>query len=90
MRKMNSQERKWLEGCIREIMILCVSSEYTNRILDHVELGEDNEPIGKTFLEDVIQDVMKSSAWEEEGYYNEDDIRLAIGRAFMDRLDLWS
>lgn len=36
-------------------------------------------------MEDVIQNVMETSAWEDEGYYNDDDIRLAIGRELMAR-----
>lgn len=37
-------------------------------------------------MEDIIQNVLETSAWEDEGYYNEDDIRLAIGRELMARL----
>ena len=39
-------------------------------------------------MEDVINDVLEASAWEEEGYYNEDDIRLAIGRVLAHRLNV--
>ena len=39
-------------------------------------------------MDDVIDDVMTSSAWDDEGYYNDDDIRLAIGRTLMARLGI--
>jgi hypothetical protein len=32
---------------------------------------------------------MTNSAEEEEGFHSTDDVRLAIGRAFMDKYDLW-
>lgn len=39
-------------------------------------------------MEDVIKNVMETSAWDDEGYYNDDDIRLAIGRELMARLGI--
>ena len=39
-------------------------------------------------MQEIIEDVMETSAWEDEGYYNEDDIRLAIGRVLMGRLGI--
>ena len=38
------------------------------------------------FAFDVKRNVEETSAWSEEGYYNDDDIRLAIGRILMDYL----
>lgn len=35
------------------------------------------------FFSDVIKNVEETSAWNDEGYYTDDDIRLAIGRAIM-------
>ena len=88
MRKMNKEEKKIIENEIRMIMQNAVSSEYARYILEHTEKDEDYEEIGNTFMEDVIEDVMCSSAWDEEGYYNDDDIRLSIGRVLIDRLDI--
>lgn len=51
-----------------------ISDDYISRILDVI-------------LEDCINDVKTSSAYEEDGYYNMDDIRLAIGRTFLSKLE---
>lgn len=38
------------------------------------------------FAFDVKTDVEETSAWHDEGYYTDDDIRLAIGRVLLDYL----
>jgi len=83
MRKMNKEEKKIIENEIRMIMQNAVSSEYARYILEH-----ENEETESMFMDDVIDDVMCASAWDEEGYYNDDDIRLSIGRVLMDRLGI--
>lgn len=83
MRKMNKEEKKFIKNQIRTIMQDAISSEYTRNILEH-----EDEKTGNTFMDDVIDDVMCSSAWDEEGYYNNDDIRLSIGRVLIDRLGI--
>lgn len=82
MRKMNKEEKEIIENEVRMIMQKSISSDYTRYILEH-----ENEN-DKTFMEDVIDDVLETSAWEDEGCYNDDDIRLAIGRIFMERLGI--
>ena len=81
MRKMNEVQKKEIKMLINKIMIDAVSSDYASYILEHTKKR-------KTFVDDVIEDVMCASAWEEEGYYNDDDIRLAIGRVLMERLKI--
>lgn len=81
MRKMNKEQREQIELEIAKIMQNAVSSEYSTYILEQ----EDNTT-GNTLMEDIVQNVMETSAWEDEGYYNEDDIRLSIGRELMTRL----
>ena len=88
MRKMNKEDRKIIENEIRMILAHAVSSEYVRHILEGTEKDEEGYTIGNTFMEDVIEDVMCSSAWDDEGYYNDDDIRLAIGRVLIDRLGI--
>lgn len=88
MRKMTKKDKKIIENEIRMILMHSVSSDYVRYILEHQERDEEYELIGNTFMEDVIEDVMCSSAWDDEGYYNEDDIRLAIGRVLIDRLGI--
>lgn len=81
MRKMNKEQRKQIELEIAKIMQNAVSSEYSAYILEQ----EDNTT-GNTLMEDIVQNVMETSAWEDEGYYNEDDIRLSIGRELIQRI----
>ena len=88
MRKMSKEDRKVIEGEIRMMLMAAVSSDYVRYILEHKERDEEDEEIGNTFMEDVVENVMCSSAWDNEGYYNDDDIRLAIGRVLIDRLGI--
>jgi len=55
----------------------CVGSNYA----DCIASDED-------FFNDVIRDVEETSAWEDEGCYNEDDVRLAVGRVLIERLNI--
>lgn len=84
MRKMKKEEKKLIEIEITQVMRNAVGSDYARYILE--DKGEDGET---TIMEDVIDDVMCASAWEDEGFYNDDDIRLAIGRVLMDRLGIY-
>lgn len=77
MRKMNEVERKQIEWLITWVMEKAVGSDYARCILEH-----------NAFMNDVINDVMECSAWNDEGYYNEDDVRLAIGRVLINRLGI--
>lgn len=83
MRAMSNKEKRAIKTSIRIIMRYAVSSEYARYILEH-----ENEETESTFVDDVIDDVMCTSAWDEEGYYNDDDIRLSIGRILMERLGI--
>ena len=89
MRRMSKAERKEIESYIMRIMADATSSEYARYILGSQQEDDEGEPTKCTFMESVIDDVMCASAWEDEGYYNDDDIRLAIGRVFMDRLGIF-
>lgn len=88
MRKMTKEERIAIEAEVRTILQHSVSSEYVRYILEDRERDEEYDYIGNTFMDDIIDDVMTSSAWDDEGYYNDDDIRLAIGRTLMARLGI--
>ena len=72
---------KRIESDIRKVLKLSVSEDYVEYLLDNYD--EETE---RTFLETVVDDVMTSSDWETTGEYNMDDIRLAIGREFINRL----
>ena len=88
MRKMKKEEKKLIEIEISQVMRNAVGSDYARYILEERERDEEYNYIGNTFMEDVIEDVMHSSAWDDEGDYNDDDIRLAIGRVLIDRLGI--
>ena len=81
MRKMNEKQRKELEMLVYEIMVGATSSDYARYILEHTKKR-------RTFMDDVIDDILCASAWEDEGYYSDDDIRLAVGRIFLERLGI--
>lgn len=40
------------------------------------------------FVYEVKEDVEECSAWRDEGIYNDDDVRLAIGRILFDYLHI--
>ena len=82
MREMSKEELKLISYEITGIMTIATSDEYARYILEH----EDEN--GTSLMEDIIQNVLETSAWEDEGYYNEYDIRLAIGRELMSRLGI--
>ena len=81
MRKMSKQERKNIKHEIFLIMSNSTGREYAKYILDQYDDITEN-----TMSDDIVKHVLETSAWEDEGYYNEDDIRLAIGRELMARL----
>ena len=81
IREMSVDERTELELQILETLKLSVSSEYAMKIL----LTEE-EPTESTLLGDIVLDIQETSAWNDEGIYTEDDIRLSIGRLILYRL----
>ena len=40
----------------------------------------------RQFMNYVAEDVFESSAWEDEKYFNDDDVRMAIGRVILDKM----
>lgn len=49
-----------------------------------MHIGEDEE-----FAKAVLDDIHASSAWETEQCYNDDDVRIAVGRVLLYRLGIW-
>lgn len=86
MRIMHKEERDVLRASIRAIFSTAVSSDYSSLLLEYKDEDDDD---ADTIMDDIIEDVMLASSWEESGYYNDDDIRLAIGRALMSRLGIY-
>lgn len=83
MKRMNGAERKQVERLVRYIMVKAISDDYVGYILGYKDDWTDY-----TIMDEIIEDVMETSSWNEDGDYNEDDIRLAIGRVLMGRLGI--
>lgn len=64
-----------LRNDVRRIFAESVSTEYTKIILDKIE-------------DDIVSDVVDTSSYEEDGSYNDDDIRLAIGRVLINKMGI--
>ena len=64
------------------ILRSAVSDEYAGHILDSENAAMES------FVDAVRENVEETSGWEDEGIYTDDDIRLAIGRVLMTRLDI--
>ena len=78
-----SIDRKEFRGQVERLLSKSISTDYVCEILDMI-VGYE------TVYEQIKKDVEETSAWEDEEHYNEDDIKLAIGRAFIDCLTNWS
>lgn len=83
MRNMNNEQRKEIEMLVYKIMMGATSSDYARYILEH-----EDSWTGITVMQEIIENVIETSAWNDEGYYSEDDIRLAIGRVLMGRMEI--
>lgn len=83
MPSMTPEEHKCLEKAISCILTESVTDDYARYILEYSE--DDGS---KTIMEEIIDDVIDSSAWKSEGCYNDADIRFAIGRTLMRRLKI--
>lgn len=79
---MTNQEKREITLRIEQLMQNSISDDYVGNIMQSVQNNE-------TFVEAVIDDVIECSAWSDEGYYNDDDIRLAIGRVLISRLEIF-
>lgn len=55
--------------------LVAISDDYINSIIDNI-------------IEDVVSDVKETSGYAEDGHFNTDDIKLAVGRVLIDRLGI--
>lgn len=78
---MTREDINELKLAICEIMEEFVTRDYARHILEH----EDD---GFSIMDYIAQNVIETSAWQDEGYYNYSDIKLAIGRVLMEKLDV--
>ena len=62
---------------ILQLLTSALSSDYARQMVED-----------EAFVCAVQKDVEETSAWQDEGYYTDDDIRLAIGRVLTEKLDI--
>lgn len=83
MKKMSKEERKEIEFYITKTLADATGWDYAKYILN-----SKDEETECTVMENVIDDIMFASAWGYDGDYSDDDIRLAIGRVLMERMEI--
>ena len=83
MQNKNMEIKNELAREIQDMLCKSISDDYTNYILEHKD-GLTNISI----IDDIIANVLETSAYADEGYYNYDDIKLAIGRVLIQRLGI--
>lgn len=83
LESLTTKERLNLQLDIIRVMKLGISDDYVSNILTTQDSGT-----GETLVNDIMRNVLETSAWEENKTYNDDDIRLAIGRELSTRLGL--
>lgn len=74
---MDSKSKKVVAEIALKLLAFCASDDYASSIWDFIK-------------DEVINDVEESSGYHDEGYFNEDDIRLAIGRGMLECIQYWS
>ena len=80
MREMTRDDRVVMKAVILHHLRLCMDSDSA------IKVDDSKNAKGITVMDDVMDDIKASSAWEDNGHYNDDDVRLAIGRVMTKRL----
>lgn len=71
-------DRETFCKAVFDILKDSVGSEYALQLI-----------LNDTFLGKIKTDVEETSAWFDNGYYSDDDIRLAIGRTITHEVSKW-
>ena len=82
MREMTDIEKMDMIGTILYHLSLSMDDEAA------IKVADSKMKNGETVMEAVMDDIKTSSDWEDNGHYNDDDVRLAIGRVMMKRLGI--
>lgn len=53
-----------------------------------IKLLDSENKDGETFIDNAIEDFLEASDFQEKGRWNDDDIRLSIGRILKERLNI--
>ena len=83
VKEMTDAENNELKRQIEEMLRKSVSSDYVRTMLE-----AESESSSTSLLQDIADDVLETSGWYDEETYNEDDIRLAIGRVILSRIGI--
>ena len=83
MQDKNMEIKNELAREIKDVLCKSISDDYANYILEHKDRRTNI-----SIVDDIIADVLETSAYADEGYYNYDDIKLAIGRVLIQRLGI--
>lgn len=75
------KELKQMERDILRVLGAATTDEYAKNILNHYD-----ETAEETIMDAIINDVITTSSWEKDRYYNYNDISLAIGRELMNSI----
>lgn len=67
---------------VESIMRQSISTDYVEEILDTLYINEDIS--ATTIYDSIKRDVEETSSWADDGNYNGDDIKLAIGRVLIE------
>ena len=82
MREMTPNEQIDMQANILYHLNLAIGEEAAMKLVDAKVTN------GETLMDAVMEDIKTSSDWEENGHYNDDDVRLAIGRVMMKQLHI--
>ena len=82
MREMTPTEKMDMQATILYHLSLSMDDDAA------IKVADSKMKNGETVMEAVMDDIKTSSAWEDDGHYNDDDVRLAIGRVLMARLNI--
>lgn len=73
--KLTADAKRIIRGVMENGIKNFVSSDYSRDIIDMI-------------FDDVCNDIQETSAYETEGYFNDDDILLAVGRAILKKFGM--
>lgn len=71
-----------MQNDIKKVLSYSISKDYIQAFL---EISEENS--GSTLIDKIADNVFETSAWTDEGIWSNDDIRMAIGRVLLSRLN---
>ena len=71
-----------MQNDIKKVLSYSISKDYIQAFL---EISEENS--GSTLIDKIADNVFETSTWTDEGIWSNDDIRMAIGRVLLSRLN---